>query len=83
MKTKIIIGILLVIFLSGCFGETKSEDGEFPSQEYCMEHITELSCDELLLCYDECNNVMWLGWMGECRDGYKARLWKCYGAINE
>ncbi len=79
---KLIIILLFVssILIIGC---ENGQENKFPKEKYCMEHITQLSCDELLQCYDECEEQSSLSWSNECREGYKARLWKCYGSSNQ
>lgn len=79
MKWTIILFGLLV--LTGCFPGIS--ESVYPEERYCMSHITELDCDQLLECYDWCDEYSSTTHANECREGYKARIWKCFGAIQE
>jgi hypothetical protein len=75
---KYLIFIVVILFLSGCT-EKEKPTPIFPSEDFCMRHIKDLSCDQLQQCYDWCDKEKIIFHAAECRDGYKARIWKCYG----
>ncbi len=75
-KTIIALIILGLIILSSC---KETPEPQFPERNWCREHITELTCDELLECYEWCTELGVINHQTSCRDAYKARLWKCYG----
>ena len=49
----------------------------------CDLDLSKLSCDELLDCYDRCSIRPIITHQNACRDKLKARLWKCYGEVEQ
>lgn len=78
MKYKIIIVICILFLLVGC---GQLEDKSF--RKMCNDNLKDLSCDQLLDCYDFCDDLWVITHINTCREMYKARIWKCYGANNE
>ena len=73
--------VFVCVLLVGCVDE--EEEHSFPEEDWCMDNIKDLSCDQLLECYDWCENHPAITFAAYCREGYKARLWKCYGGDRE
>ena len=67
--------LLSVVFLGGC------EEGNiaYDTKEWCIENKETISCEQLLDCYDNCDDLPFITHSRNCRDSFKARIWKCYG----
>ena len=78
---KIFVAIVLFLFslilIAGCSTPTESNIRVI---DKCDDNLSELSCDELLDCYDRCSKITTIiHHQQNCREKLNARLWKCYG----
>lgn len=74
---KIIILIICLVLLLSCDNEPA-----YKMRDYCLEHIKDLNCDEVLDCYESCNDISIITHANDCRDSFRGRLYKCYGGTD-